>query len=169
MGTKSPLLRQYEMIKTSHPDCIVLMRSGDFWETYNEDAKTVAETIGTVLTKRTDGETIPLTGFTQSSLDIYLPKLVRAGHRVALAENITRVPDQFEEINLDVGDEVYCDSCNEDYTTSEKKGGVLFNRKAFCPKCAPRIIELAKKHQETRFLTYPNPDESFYKFVLRIR
>lgn len=81
---------------------------------------------------------------------------------------------EFEEmgfaiIDINPGNEVVCDLCNEYYTNSDRKGGVLFNRTACCPDCASEMIKGAMKHHEERFLTYPNPDETFYQFILRIR
>ena len=75
----------------------------------------------------------------------------------------------FNIVELNVGDMVSCDSCNEDYTNSPEVGGVLFSRTAVCPKCAPRLIANAKKYREEKYLTFPNEGESFYEFVLRIR
>lgn len=75
----------------------------------------------------------------------------------------------FSIIRMDAGDTVLCDGCNEDMTDSPKVGGVLLQRSAFCPDCAPRIIKSAAKYNEERFLTYPKEGETFYNFVLRIR
>jgi DNA mismatch repair protein MutS len=82
---KSQLLSQFNAIKDKHPDCILLMKVNDFYETFGDDAVKTSTCIGTVLTHR-DG--IELTGFTSNSLDTYLPKLVRAGNKVAICENI---------------------------------------------------------------------------------
>jgi len=88
--TQTPLMRQYEAIKRQYPDAILLFRMGDFFETFNEDAKITARILGIVLTKRSNGAAAdtPLAGFPHHALDNYLPKLVRAGHRVAICEQV---------------------------------------------------------------------------------
>ena len=86
----TPLMRQYMEIKTKYSDTIVLFRMGDFYETFNEDAKTAAKILGIVLTKRANGAAanVPLAGFPYHALDNYLYKLVNAGHRVAICEQV---------------------------------------------------------------------------------
>lgn len=71
---------------------------------------------------------------------------------------------------FDVGDTVICDWCGEDYTDSNEKGGVCFGSKACCPKCEPRVRELAKKHNEEQYLgeSCP-PDMTFKAWVLQLR
>ena len=86
----TPLMRQYLEIKRQHPDSIVLFRMGDFFETFQEDAKITAKILGIVLTKRANGAAadVPLAGFPHHALDNYLPKLVQAGYRVAICEQV---------------------------------------------------------------------------------
>ena len=81
-------MSQYSKIKQAYPDTILLFRMGDFFETFEEDAKIAAKVLGITLTKRGNGaaEDIPLAGFPHHALDTYLPKLVRAGYRVAVCE-----------------------------------------------------------------------------------
>tara|TARA_B100000470_G_scaffold216543_1_gene199899 strand:+ start:1364 stop:3952 length:2589 start_codon:yes stop_codon:yes gene_type:complete len=88
--TGTPLMRQYMEVKTKYSDTIVLFRMGDFYETFNEDAKTAAKILGIVLTKRANGAAadVPLAGFPYHALDNYLHKLVNAGHRVAICEQV---------------------------------------------------------------------------------
>jgi len=83
-------MRQYMEVKTEYSDTIVLFRMGDFYETFNEDAKTTAKVLGIVLTKRANGAAanVPLAGFPYHALDNYLYKLVNAGHRVAICEQV---------------------------------------------------------------------------------
>ena len=83
-------MRQYMEVKTKYSDAIVLFRMGDFYETFNEDAKTAAKILGIVLTKRANGAAadVPLAGFPYHALDNYLHKLVNAGHRVAICEQV---------------------------------------------------------------------------------
>ena len=83
-STNSRLLAQYNALKEKYPDTKVLLRVGDFYETYQDDAKDLSKTLGIVLTKRNDG--INMVGFPYHALDTYLPKLIRAGYRVAINE-----------------------------------------------------------------------------------
>jgi DNA mismatch repair protein MutS len=86
----TPLMRQYQQVKAKYPDTVLLFRMGDFFETFDEDAKVASKVLGIVLTKRgngTSGET-PLAGFPHHALDTYLPKLLRAGYRVAICEQL---------------------------------------------------------------------------------
>lgn len=75
----------------------------------------------------------------------------------------------FEVIHLNPGNLIICDSCNIDYTSSDKIGGVLFNRNAYCPNCYDRIIASAKKYNEEKYLIHSLADETFRDFVYRIR
>lgn len=87
---KTPLMRQYYKIKERHPGAILLFRMGDFYETFEEDARTVSRVLGITLTRRANGqaEDVPLAGFPHHALDNYLPKLVQAGMRVAICEQL---------------------------------------------------------------------------------
>lgn len=89
-ATETPLMQQYYRAKEQHPDAILLFRLGDFYETFAEDAIIAAEVLGITLTKRGNGaaHAIALAGFPHHALDNYLPKLVRAGHRVAICEQL---------------------------------------------------------------------------------
>lgn len=89
-NTSTPLMRQYNNIKLQYKDAILLFRMGDFYETFNEDAKVTAKILGIVLTTRSSGSAadVPLAGFPYHALDNYLPKLVKAGHRVAICEQV---------------------------------------------------------------------------------
>ena len=87
---KTPLMRQYHQIKAKYPDTVLLFRLGDFYETFEEDAAITARVCGIVLTRRGNGSEsdTPLAGFPYHQLDNYLPKLVRAGYRVAVCEQL---------------------------------------------------------------------------------
>lgn len=87
---ETPLMKQYNQIKTKYPGAILLFRVGDFYETFGEDAVKAAQILGIVLTKRANGSAshIELAGFPHHSLDTYLPKLVRAGQRVAICDQL---------------------------------------------------------------------------------
>ncbi len=86
----TPLMRQYAKIKGRHPNAILLFRMGDFYETFEEDARIVSRELGITLTKRANGQAgeVPLAGFPHHALDNYLPRLVQAGHRVAVCEQL---------------------------------------------------------------------------------
>lgn len=91
----SPIMKQWHDIKSKHPDAILLFRSGDFYESYNMDAKECASILGITLTWRTnafphnheiyDGA---MAGFPHHALDTYLPKLIRAGKRIAICDQL---------------------------------------------------------------------------------
>ena len=87
---ETPLMKQYYSVKASHPDAVLLFRVGDFYETFGEDAIRTAEILGITLTKRANGaaSSVELAGFPYHALDNYLPKLVRAGQRVAICEQL---------------------------------------------------------------------------------
>jgi len=88
--SNTPLMAQYQKIKEKYPDTILLFRMGDFFETFDEDAKIAAKVLGITLTKRSNGaaENVPLAGFPHHAIDTYLPKLVRNGYRVAVCEQM---------------------------------------------------------------------------------
>lgn len=83
-------MRQYQQVKAKYPDTILLFRMGDFFETFEEDAKIAAKVLGITLTKRGNGAAgeVPLAGFPHHALDAYLPKLLKAGYRVAVCEQL---------------------------------------------------------------------------------
>ncbi len=86
----TPLMKQYSLIKAKYPGALLLFRVGDFYETFGEDAIEASKVLDIVLTKRGNGSAseIELAGFPHHSLDTYLPKLVRAGHRVAICDQL---------------------------------------------------------------------------------
>ena len=85
-----PMMKQYFDLKAKHPDAVMLFRCGDFYETYSEDAVTASEILGITLTKRANGQgkTVEMAGFPHHALDTYLPKLIRAGRRVAICDQL---------------------------------------------------------------------------------
>jgi len=87
---ETPLMKQYKSIKAQYPDAILLFRVGDFYETFGEDAKITSQVLGIVLTKRSNGSAaeVDLAGFPYHALDNYLPKLVKAGYRVAICDQL---------------------------------------------------------------------------------
>ena len=88
--TNTPLIQQYQEMKKKHPDAILMFRVGDFYEIFGKDAVTASEILGITLTRRANGKEnfIELAGFPHHALDTYLPKLVRAGQRVAICEQL---------------------------------------------------------------------------------
>ena len=86
----TPLMKQYTQIKNKYPETILLFRLGDFFETFEDDAVITAKVCGITLTKRNNGGAgdMPLAGFPHHQLDVYLPKLVKAGYRVAVCEQL---------------------------------------------------------------------------------
>ena len=87
---ETPMMKQYFEIKTKHPDAILLFRVGDFYETFSQDAIDASEILGITLTRRANGAArfVELAGFPHHALDTYLPKLVRAGRRVAICDQL---------------------------------------------------------------------------------
>ena len=99
--TNTPLMQQYQEMKKKHPDAILMFRVGDFYEIFGKDAVEASEVLGITLTRRANGREnyIELAGFPHHALDTYLPKLVRAGKRVAICEqledpNLKKTPKQ---------------------------------------------------------------------------
>jgi len=87
---ETPMMKQFNEIKSKHPDAILLFRCGDFYETFSSDAIRASQVLGITLTRRANGsgKTIELAGFPHHALDTYLPKLVRAGMRVAICDQL---------------------------------------------------------------------------------
>src|SRR6202000_575081 len=87
---ETPLMKQHKDIKTKYPDAVLLFRVGDFYETFNEDAHIASRVLGITLTKRANGSAafVDLAGFPHHALDTYLHKLVKAGYRVAICDQL---------------------------------------------------------------------------------
>ena len=93
----SALAKAYESMKAKHPDAILLFRCGDFYEAFGEDAKAVSEVLGIILTRTSRKDiTAQMAGFPHHALDSYLPRLVRAGKRVAICDEPTKVAEKVE-------------------------------------------------------------------------
>lgn len=86
----TPLIKQFFSVKAQHPEAILLYRVGDFYETYSDDALLASKVLGLVLTKKSNGEKerVPMAGFPHHAIDTYLPKLVRAGYKVAVCDQL---------------------------------------------------------------------------------
>lgn len=101
----TPLMEQYYSMKAKHPDALLLYRVGDFYETFGSDAEKTAQILGIVLTKRNNGGVdVELAGFPYHSLDAYLPKLVRAGLRVAICEQLEKPSKGKKIVNRGITD-----------------------------------------------------------------
>ena len=89
-GEDTPMLKQYFSIKAQHPEAILLYRVGDFYETYSDDALTASKVLGIVLTRRSNGDkgSTPMAGFPHHAIEGYLQKLVRAGYKVAICDQL---------------------------------------------------------------------------------
>lgn len=94
-GSESPMMQQHKAIKQKYPDAILLFRVGDFYETFGSDAITASSVLGITLTKRNSGDvtSMELAGFPHHALDTYLHKLVKAGHRVAICDQLENPKD----------------------------------------------------------------------------
>lgn len=125
-GKTTPLMAQYFKLKSKHPDAILLYRVGDFYETFAEDAVKAADVLGIVLTKRNNGGSdIELAGFPYHSLDVYLPKLVRAGYRVALCEQLEKPSKEKKIVERGVTDLVTPGLTIEDNILDRKSNNYL--------------------------------------------
>ena len=87
--SETPLMKQYNLIKSKYPDTLLLFRVGDFYETFGKDAIVASNILGIILTARNNGSSkIELAGFPHHSIGNYLPKLVKAGYRVAVCDQL---------------------------------------------------------------------------------
>lgn len=98
----SPMLKQFYELKSKHPDTILLFRCGDFYETYSNDAEKAAKILGITLsksnhTKDAEGKPLMIAGFPHHALDVYLPKLIRAGERIAICDQL-ETPRQEKDV-----------------------------------------------------------------------
>ncbi|MBP6539234.1 MAG: DNA mismatch repair protein MutS, partial [Saprospiraceae bacterium] len=134
MSKVTPLMAQYFKLKAKHPDAILLYRVGDFYETFAEDAIKVAEILGIILTKRNNGgNDIELAGFPYHSLDVYLPRLVRAGHRVAICEQLEKPSKEKKIVDRGVTD-VVTPGVTIDDTILDRKSNNYLASVHFTPK-----------------------------------
>ena len=97
----SPIMKQWKELKDKHPDALLLFRVGDFYEMYEQDAKRGAEVLGITLTKRNTQAGPYMAGFPHHALDTYLPKLIRAGERVAICDQLEAPKQKQEEQNTE--------------------------------------------------------------------
>ena len=125
-GKVTPLMRQYAEMKAQHPDAILLYRVGDFYETFGEDAERAAGVLGITLTSRNNGGSdVPLAGFPYHSLEVYLPKLVRAGFRVALCEQLEKPSKERKVVRRGVTELVTPGTAQGDNLLEQKRNNFL--------------------------------------------
>lgn len=105
---KTPIMEQFNKLKAKHPEAILLFRIGDFYEAYDEDAVKAGEILGITVTRKfnsndkgSDGHALKLAGFPHHALDTYLPKLIRAGERVAICDHLDGTNTVTEEYPSD--------------------------------------------------------------------
>lgn len=131
METANKMVEKFNELKTKHHDAVILFRVGDFYESYFDDAKKVSDILGITLTKRNGSNGYYFTGFPYHALDNYLPKLIRAGWRVAICDDISEPTKLDETAQEPQTDEqatetksakiIYTDKEAEDYTPKNGK------------------------------------------------
>ena len=125
-GRVTPLMKQYFQLKGAHPDALLLYRVGDFYETFGEDAVTASQVLGITLTARNNGGSdIELAGFPYHSLDLYLPRLVRAGYRVAICEQLEKPSKEKKIVKRGVTDVITPGIAVDDQLLDHKKNNYL--------------------------------------------
>jgi DNA mismatch repair protein MutS len=133
-GKVTPLMQQYFRVKSKYPDAILLFRVGDFYETFAEDAVKASHVLGIVLTSRNNGGSdIALAGFPYHSMDVYLPRLVKAGYRVAICEQLEKPSKEKKIVKRGVTEIVTpgiaIDDKLLDHKTNNYLASVYFGRK----------------------------------------
>ena len=139
-GKVTPLMKQYFGVKSKHPDAILLFRVGDFYETFGEDAVTASQVLGIVLTSRNNGGSdIELAGFPHHAMDMYLPRLVRAGFRVAICEQLEKPSPQKKIVKRGVTEivtpGVAIDDKLLDHKTNNYLASICFGKKGQMGLC----------------------------------
>lgn len=122
----TPLMAQYYTLKAKHPDAILLFRVGDFYETFGQDAVKASKALGITLTNRNNGSAdTELAGFPYHSLDVYLPKLVRAGYRVAVCEQLEKPSKEKKIVKRGITDLVTPGTATDDKLLDHRKNNYL--------------------------------------------
>jgi len=142
---ETPLMKQYYGIKAKYPDALLLFRVGDFYETFGEDAVRAAAVLGIVLTRRANGKGtfIELAGFPHHSLDVYLPKLVRAGHRVAICDQLEDPKLTKKIVKRGVTELVTPGVSYNDKILEHKKNNFLASLYADGKKCGVAFVDIS--------------------------
>ncbi len=141
----TPLMQQYNKIKSENPDTILLFRVGDFFETFDDDAKTASKVLGITLTKRSNGAAgnVPLAGFPHHAIDTYLPKLVRAGFRVAICEQVEDPKQAKGIVKRDVVEIVTPGVSLNDKLLDHKKNNYLLSIYLFNEMCGLSFADIS--------------------------
>jgi len=125
-GKVTPLMKQYFELKAKHKDALLLFRVGDFYETFGEDAIKTSEVLGIVLTARNNGGSqVELAGFPYHSLDVYLPRLVKSGFRVAICEQLEKPSKEKKIVKRGVTDVVTPGVGTDDNLLNQKENNYL--------------------------------------------
>ena len=125
-NTLTPAMRQYQHFKQQYPDAILFFRMGDFYETFYEDAKICSRVLGIALTSRSKGDGgIPLAGVPHHAADNYLSKMIKAGYKVAVCEQVEDPSQAKGIVKRDVLRLVTPGTLTEDSLLDEKKGNFL--------------------------------------------
>ena len=125
-GKVTPLMQQYAQLKAKYPKAILLFRVGDFYETFGEDAITTSQVLGIILTSRNNGgNDVELAGFPFHSLDLYLPRLVRAGYRVAICEQLEKPSPQKKLVKRGVTEVITPGLATDDQLLDHKTNNYL--------------------------------------------
>ena len=127
MENLSPAMRQFQHFKAKHPDCILFFRMGDFYETFYEDAKTCSKVLGLTLTSRDKGSAnpVPLAGVPYHAIDGYLKKMLQAGYRVAVCEQMEDPKTAKGVVKRDVVRIVTPGTLTDDMLLEDKKDNFL--------------------------------------------
>ena len=146
--TMSPFMKQFNELKAKHPEAILLFKIGDFYEAYDEDATKIGEILGITVTRKfnskdkgSDGHTLRLAGFPYHALDTYLPKLIRAGVRVAICDHLdSKVTEEYpsDEHKTDEVKEHEESQPSEDIDTLKKE---IANLRAECEELKAKLQE----------------------------
>ena len=122
----TPLMRQFAEMKQQHPDAVLLFRVGDFYETFGDDAERAASVLGITLTSRNNGGSdVALAGFPYHSLEVYLPKLVRAGFRVAICEQLEKPSKERKVVRRGITEVVTPGVVQGDHLLEHKRNNFL--------------------------------------------
>jgi len=122
----TPMQKQYDKLKKKHSDCILLFRLGDFYECFDNDAKIISKVLGIVLTKRGKGANArPMAGIPHHALDNYLPKLVNAGYKLAIAEQLEEPQKGKKVVDRDVVKIVTAGTITNEKSLSENKNNFI--------------------------------------------
>lgn len=155
---ESPMMKQFKQLKEKHPDAMLLFRCGDFYETYEDDAKAASEVLGITLTKSTKTG-VQMAGFPYHALDTYLPKLIKAGKRVAICDQIapsnslsrgeqkTPKEDESEAVTVPLGEHGTLVIGKPGFSPQPAEDAVAEEIKDETPKTAPKKVTLKKKQK----------------------